>query len=109
MIVTRIQAKIPLFKHSILTGRAIIAAAPRKRAFISNSASPAYAVNMAGAEASSGKNDTSSVKDELPPLTDHEFKTFNRIADRMELFVSNLTALTHTHVIYHLYTTHMHL
>ncbi|KAL7945791.1 hypothetical protein V8C42DRAFT_321580 [Trichoderma barbatum] len=83
MIFARVRPKTPLFKQSILTGRGITAATPRGRAFISNSATKGYAFNMAEA---SDKNDAGSAKEELPPLTDHEFKSYNRIADRMELF-----------------------
>ncbi|KAL6695076.1 hypothetical protein J3F84DRAFT_376050 [Trichoderma pleuroticola] len=87
MVLARIKTRIPLFKHSILTGRGIIAAAvPRGTAFISNSATKRYAFNMAEA---SGKNDASAAKEELPPLTDHEFKNYNRLAERMELFHNN--------------------
>ncbi|KAJ4855327.1 hemerythrin HHE cation binding domain-containing protein [Trichoderma breve] len=35
------------------------------------------------------KNDASAAKEELPPLTDHEFKNYNRLAERMELFHNN--------------------
>ncbi|PNP50201.1 hypothetical protein THARTR1_09190 [Trichoderma harzianum] len=37
----------------------------------------------------SGKTDASAAKEELPPLTDHEFKNYNRLAERMELFHNN--------------------
>lgn len=103
MILARIRTRIPLLKQNILTGRGIIAAAaaPRRRAFISNSATKRYAFNMAEA---CDKNDASAAKEELPPLTDHEFKNYNRLAERMELFVSNIAALTYTRVMYKAHT-----
>ncbi|KAL6825953.1 hypothetical protein J3E69DRAFT_335431 [Trichoderma sp. SZMC 28015] len=87
MILARIPTRIPLFKQNILTGRGIIATvAPRGRAFISNSATKRYTFNMAE---ECGKNEASTAKEELPPLTDHEFKNYNRLAERMELFHNN--------------------
>ncbi|QYT02632.1 Hemerythrin domain-containing protein [Trichoderma simmonsii] len=86
MLLARIKTRIPLFKQNILTGHRIIAATPRGRAFISNSATKRYAFNMAEA---CDKNDASAAKEELPPLTDHEFKNYNRLAERMELFHNN--------------------
>lgn len=89
MVLPRIRTRIPLFKQHILTGRGIVAtaaAAPRGRAFISNSAPKRYAFDMAEA---CDKNDASAAKEELPPLTDHEFKNYNRLAERMELFHNN--------------------
>lgn len=50
----------------------------------------------------SGKNDASAAKEELPPLTDHEFKNYNRLAERMELFVSSIAALIPTSCIRHI-------
>lgn len=90
MVLARIPTRIPLFKQHILTGRGIIAAAAaasKGRAFTSNSATKKYAFNMAEA---SGNNEASAAKEKLPPLTDHEFKNYNRLAERMELFVSNI-------------------
>lgn len=103
MILARIQTRIPLFKQNILTERGITAAAtvPRGRAFISTSAPKRYTFDMAE---ECDKNEASTAKEELPPLTDHEFKNYNRLAERMELFVSSISALTYTRVMYKAYT-----
>lgn len=102
MILARIPTRIPLLKQNILTGRGIIAtAAPKGRAFISNSATKGYAFDMAE---ECDKNEASAAKEELPPLTDHEFKNYNRLAERMELFVSSIAAPTYTRVMYKAYS-----
>ncbi|KAL7802098.1 hypothetical protein V8C44DRAFT_345949 [Trichoderma aethiopicum] len=92
MILTTIPARLLLKQASaIVTGRAIAAASPKGRRSISSSASRRYAVNMsgAGAEASNDKQNASSTKEQLPPLSDHEFKTYNRLAERMDWFHNN--------------------
>ncbi|KAH6603481.1 hypothetical protein Trco_008256 [Trichoderma cornu-damae] len=43
---------------------------------------------MAG-EAPKDKRDANPVKDELPPLSDHELKKYNRLADKMNWFHNN--------------------
>jgi hypothetical protein len=89
MIATRSRTGIFLLKNNILSGRARIAAIPRG-AFISNSARQGTAFKMATAgEASKDNKDTCPVKDDLPPLTDHEFKNYNRLAEKMNWFVSD--------------------
>lgn len=92
MSLTTTPARVLLLKQAsaVVTGRAIAAATPKGRTSISSFASRRYAVNMsgAGAEASNDKQDTSSTKEQLPPLSDHEFKAYNRLAERMDWFVS---------------------
>ncbi|EGR48658.1 uncharacterized protein TRIREDRAFT_61462 [Trichoderma reesei QM6a] len=43
----------------------------------------------AGAQASNDKQDAGSAKEGLPPLSDHEFKIYNRLAERMDWFHNN--------------------
>ncbi|PTB66531.1 hypothetical protein BBK36DRAFT_1201504 [Trichoderma citrinoviride] len=47
---------------------------------------------MAGAEADASddnKQNAGPAKEELPPLSDHEFKIYNRLAERMDWFHNN--------------------
>ena len=104
MIIRTAQTRVPLLEQAsaIVTGRAIAATAPRgRRRVISNSVPKRYAVNMAGAEADASddnKQNAGPAKEELPPLSDHEFKIYNRLAERMDWFVSRaLMSMMHAH------------
>lgn len=90
MLITKTLARNSLLNSSILTGRARIAATPNRQAFyISHSATQRNAFNMATAgEAPKDTKEPCPVKDELPKLSDHEFRMYNRLADKMNWFVS---------------------
>jgi hypothetical protein len=46
-------------------------------------------------EAKPVENVETKTEEELPPLSDHEFKIYNRAADHMEYFVSLTSHLSH--------------
>lgn len=88
MVITKTLTRNSLLNSRVLTGRARIAATPKRQAFyISHSASQRNAFNMA-TEAPKDTKEPCPVKDELPKLSDHEFRVYNRLADKMNWFVS---------------------
>lgn len=100
MLITKTLARNLLFNSAILTNRArIIAATPKQQAFyISHSASQRNAFNMATAgDAPKDTKEPCPVKEELPKLSDHEFRIYNRLADKMNWFVSCTPAAFHLH------------
>lgn len=96
MLITKTLTRNLLLNSSVLTKRArIIAATPKQQQqqqqafYISHSASQRNAFNMATAgEAPKDTKEPCPVKDELPKLSDHEFRMYNRLADKMNWFVS---------------------
>lgn len=90
MLVTKTLARNLLLNSRVLTRRAHIVATPKRQAFyISHSATQRNAFSMATAgEASKDTKEPCPVKDELPKLSDHEFRMYNRLADKMNWFVS---------------------
>lgn len=101
MLVTKTLTR-NLLLSSVLAKRAhFIAATPQQQAFyISHSASQRNAFNMATAgEAPKDTKEPCPVKEELPKLSDHEFRVYNRLADKMNWFVSILQHLITNHTL----------
>ncbi|KAL7921485.1 hypothetical protein ACQKWADRAFT_295196 [Trichoderma austrokoningii] len=82
MLVTRIATRNLLLPSRVLTNRAhIIAATPKQQQAFYTS----HSATMATGEA---PKEPCAVK-ELPKLSDHEFKIYNRLADKMNWFHNN--------------------
>lgn len=90
MLITKTLTRNLLFNSAVLTNGARITATPKQQAFyISHSASQRNAFSMATAgEAPKDTKEPCPVKEELPKLSDHEFRIYNRLADKMNWFVS---------------------
>lgn len=99
MLITKTLTRNLLLNSSVLTKRArFIAATPKQAFYISHSASQKNAFIMATAgEAPKDTKEPCPVKEELPKLSDHEFKVYNRLADKMNWFVSCIPAALHLH------------
>lgn len=89
MLITKTLTRKLLLSSSVVTNRArIVAATPKQAFYISHSASQRNAFIMATAgEAPKDTKEPCPVKEELPKLSDHEFRVYNRLADKMNWFV----------------------